>query len=61
MLDVRVMRWFVCGYWINVRRMGTTLGMMKGGLRVEVGYSCIVALWEWNKLVACAFDDGEGN
>jgi hypothetical protein len=41
--------------------MGTTLEMMKGSLRVEVGYSCIVTLWEWNKLVACAFDNGKGN
>lgn len=36
-------------------------GTRGGGLRVEVGDGCVVAFWQGDKFMACAFDDGEGD
>jgi len=32
-----------------------------GCLRVEVGDGRVVAFWQWDEFMACAFDDGEGD
>lgn len=36
-------------------------GRIDSDIRVEVRYSCILAMWERNKFMPRAFDDGERN
>jgi hypothetical protein len=37
------------------------LGLEGVRLRVKVGYSGVIAFWQGDEFVACAFDDGEGD
>ena len=55
---------FVCVCWrgwVSIGESGMAGEEGEECLRVEVGDSCVVAFWQGNKFVACAFDDGEGD
>jgi hypothetical protein len=45
----------------TVRWLERALEIKRRTLRVEVGYSRIIALWKWNEFMACALDDGKGD